>query len=279
MPNGAALDVLISVTATFVAVSLLCGLLTEVVARILQYREKTLRASLGRLLDDPNGTALARELYRHPLINPFATDAYFKQDTLQPADISPAQFADALLQIVRIDPGKDMEQAVLGASEFPLSEKMKYLLIGMIHRSHGDFDKVREELRQWYSLGSRRIQRIYSERMQIFGFAIGLVIAVLLNIDIFQIATASLVRSQLDLKALCPNCDAADMYRMLRGLPALIGWSSAALPSDPGDAMLKMVGWLITASSALIGWGLWLKLLLVLLRAPDQSDRKNDDKD
>ncbi|MGH6850935.1 MAG: hypothetical protein ACREDD_10885 [Methylocella sp.] len=75
MFNSAIIDVAIGLTLSFLAVSLAASAITEAVSSALKWREKTLLEGVKALLNDPNFTGIARDLYNHALVNPLADGA------------------------------------------------------------------------------------------------------------------------------------------------------------------------------------------------------------
>ena len=66
------LDVAIGLVFMFLGISLIVSAITEGVASMVNWRARTLLAGVQSLLNDPNFTALAKDLYYHALINPLA---------------------------------------------------------------------------------------------------------------------------------------------------------------------------------------------------------------
>jgi len=63
-------DVVIGLIFTFCAVSLAVSALTEAVATALKWRAKNLLDGVADLLNDPQVTGLALDIYNHGLVNP-----------------------------------------------------------------------------------------------------------------------------------------------------------------------------------------------------------------
>src|SRR3954468_16706548 len=70
MFNSTVLDLAVGLVFVFLTVSLICGVLTEVVATVFTWRANTLLAGVKDMVNDKNFTSLARELYTHALVNP-----------------------------------------------------------------------------------------------------------------------------------------------------------------------------------------------------------------
>jgi hypothetical protein len=92
------LDVAAGVIFGFLAISLFTSAAVEAINSVLNVRVKNLRTGIMALVNDPNFTGLAKELYAHALISPLGPGA---ADPLKdaPAYINKAQFAEAMLDI------------------------------------------------------------------------------------------------------------------------------------------------------------------------------------
>jgi hypothetical protein len=104
MFNSTILDVTVGLMFTFLAVSLAASVITEGIASVLKWRSRTLLTGVKDLLNDPDFTGVARELYRHALVNPRENGtATQEQDRKKkPAYIDPKNFAAALMDVVMI---------------------------------------------------------------------------------------------------------------------------------------------------------------------------------
>ena len=97
--NSAVLDVFIGLVFVFLVVSLIASAIAEALASALKLRSTTLLTGIKDLLNDPAGTGLANQLYKHALINPRGNG---RQESVgkaanKPAYIDPNSFADALI--------------------------------------------------------------------------------------------------------------------------------------------------------------------------------------
>lgn len=78
----------------FLVIGLLCTMAQESIAGLLSMRAKTLEASLVKMLDDENRTAMVNTLYAHPLIKALAPSGRL------PSHIPSDQFALAIHDIL-----------------------------------------------------------------------------------------------------------------------------------------------------------------------------------
>ena len=87
--DGTEIDVAVGLIFTFLTVSLICGLLTEVWATVRSWRANTLLAGVQALVNDPNFNKLAQVLYQHALVSPrdTGTSTTVEGLTNKPSDI------------------------------------------------------------------------------------------------------------------------------------------------------------------------------------------------
>ena len=92
------LDVAAGIIFGFLAVSLFTSASVEAINSALNVRAKNLRTGIMALVNDPNFTGLAKELYEHALINPLGPGASDPTKNA-PAYVEKLQFAEALLDV------------------------------------------------------------------------------------------------------------------------------------------------------------------------------------
>ena len=103
MSNSNILDVAIGLTFIFLAVSLAASAITETIASILKWRSISLKKGIKDLLNDPNCSGLALQIYNHALVNPRADGK--ATETSQPlwwklpAYVDRQNFAHALMDV------------------------------------------------------------------------------------------------------------------------------------------------------------------------------------
>ena len=99
------LDVAAGIIFGFLAISLFTSAALEAINSLLNVRVKNLRTGIMALVNDPNFTGLAKQLYQHALVNPLGPGG---ADPLKnaPAYVDKTQFAEALLDITGLSRGK-----------------------------------------------------------------------------------------------------------------------------------------------------------------------------
>ena len=92
------LDVAAGIIFGFLAISLFTSAAVEAINSVLNVRVKNLQTGIMALVNDPNFTGLAKQLYEHALISPLGPGS---ADPLKnaPAYIDKVQFAEAMLDI------------------------------------------------------------------------------------------------------------------------------------------------------------------------------------
>jgi hypothetical protein len=318
MFNTAVLNLAIGLIFTFLTVSLATGTIVEAIASFLALRARTLRRGIGQLLNDSNFAGLAKEIYAHALINPRSdgSDASISaRNRKNPAYIDRQLFGQAMLDILKISPeaanaagnpsaplGKPTMGQLKTAVDSALTaaataqgkatpdDQLQKFLHGIVERSLGDPDKIKAELVAWFDNSMDRVSGWYKRQTQLISFAIGLALAVLLNINAVEVAKTlweqpNLV-AELNLPKALPAGDAAaspqtgataqstsspaDLISQLNKFP--VGWPSGVLLNEKGDWIswgtfwLALLGWVIAALSTLFGAPFWFDLLQNFIR-------------
>jgi hypothetical protein len=278
--NSSILDVTIGVIFTFLTVSLICGLLTEVLATALSWRANSLLEGIQDLVNDPKFTGLAQALYQHALVSPRDSGTATTTGTLRqlPSYIEPLHFADALLDSVKIGAGTaaSMRTAIAASPLLTGDNQMTTMLNGMADRAGGSLDAMRQAVAAWFDASMDRVSGTYKRWTQLYCFGFGLAIAVALNIDTLHVARELWLQPKITL-ALTPTSDPISALTNLgtSGLP--IGWGSGSVSYGGFACTARLIGWIITALSTLFGATFWFDALsgVVKLRGvgPSPADK------
>jgi hypothetical protein len=269
MFNSTVLDVAIGLVFTFLAISLAVSAIVEAVASAMKWRSSTLLSGIKDLLNDPNFTGLALDIYNHALVNP-QDDGKAKQEKdlrYAPAYMEPRQFADALIDIAKIT--QDSPDKIKLAIDASVTDKqLNVLLKGIVDRTAGDLGKMRDEIAGWFDNAMERIGGGYKRKTQLWSFAIALLIAVALNVSSINVGKALWLRPMLA-RTIAPTADLkpAEALVVLEGLGFPIGWSNAELRSlESWRGFEMLAGWLITAAATLFGAPFWFDMLEQFVR-------------
>jgi hypothetical protein len=207
-----------------------------------------------------------------------------------PSYIPAQNFATALLDIAARGPnpalGSDERAPVLNLetvrSNISMieSEPVQRVLLTAVDTAQGSLEQARKNLEAWYDSGMDRVSGWYKRSTQWILFWIGLLIAVVLNINTITIADF-LYRDDTARAAIVARAEAAvaDTAFLSRGYTAArqeldalklpIGWSrgwgAPRRPSGPGDVwnglLGPILGWLLTAFAGTVGAPAWFDLL------------------
>jgi len=273
-------DVVIGLIFTFCAVSLAVSALTEAVATALKWRAKNLLDGVADLLNDPQVTGLALDIYNHGLVNPQASGTAKSKAGIEikPSYIDPRQFASALVEVAGIASNASTTTAaqVNGAIAGIPNPQLQKALQGMADRAGGDLNKFRTEISQWFDDAMDRVSGIYKRRIQVWSFVIALLLCIVLNIDSLRIAktlweepavaagiaTGIKASQALDSRTIVTQLES-------RGLP--IGWAKGWDTSGGAGQIIWVIvaalaGWLISATATIYGAPFWFDMLQKVTR-------------
>jgi hypothetical protein len=259
MFGSTVLEVAVGLTFCYATVALVVSTVQEALASLFRMRARTLFDGVKRMLNDPQFTALAKDLYGHALVNaqadPRATDP--RAMAGKPSYIEPADFALALIDSIQSIPG-DFEQLGRDIDALP-DIALRRALQGFHQRAQGDIEAMQAAIAVWFDSAMERVSGSYKRRSMAVSLLLSLLLAVLFNID-----SIHLFRSLWLHPALAAHLSAAPGALDQAALDALwqlpIGWQSFP-PQLDGQFVLRVAGWLLTASTALFGAPFWFDLM------------------
>ena len=204
------LDVAIGIVVVYCLFGLLAASIREAVESVVKSRAVHLERGIRELLDDPDGTGLAKQLYEHPLVQSLYRGRFkeqakrFRGATL-PTYIPAGQFAAALLDLTvrgpvptRGTPAEyyDAEHSGAALSVEALRDSVRRVssplvrraLLTALDQAHGDLARVEGNLMAWFDGTMDRVSGWYKRRTQMWLFVIGLVSAAALNVNTLTIA-------------------------------------------------------------------------------------------
>jgi hypothetical protein len=301
MFGSLAIEIAISLALVYLLLSLICSVLNEWVASLLNMRANNLWEGVRNLLYDSEGTGLAKQLYDHALVKNLGRSGKL------PSYVPSRAFAMALFDLVAPVEGSTTTRTLQDirnkVSDLP-NESVKKVLLTLIDDAGDDLKKARENVERWYDDAMDRVSGWYKRKAQLLIFVWALAVAVSVNADTFLIADtlahdatmrASLVAmAEATAKEPLPQ-DAKGIRERVQqmsgeidklGLP--IGWARSsddpkaardpqALPSDIGGWALKIVGLLLTTGAVSLGAPFWFDVLnkLVNLRSAGKQPEKS----
>ena len=219
MFNSETLEVAIGMVFLFLLMSLICTAIKEWIEALLKWRAMDLERAMRNLLADPDGKT-TQLLYSHPIIYSLFQGSY---DAAQlrsswltmgtgadkhmrlgarrnlPSYIPTAHFATAFIDFVArgaTTPGAGATTAeppgpltidLLRKQAALLPEHLSRTVIAGIDYANGDIAKVRKAVEQWFDGAMDRASGWYKRRTQALLFMVGLLTAVVLNVDALHI--------------------------------------------------------------------------------------------
>lgn len=292
MLGSQVLEVMIGLLLIYLALSVACSGIKEVIASVFALRSKTLEVAIRNMLLDINGNVVEK-LFEHPVIA-----ASVPPGKKLPSYISSRNFALALLDTLA--PTKDATQPrtiqdLRGSIAALPATKLRDTLLGFIDSAKGDLESAQTRIERWFDDTMDRIGGWYKRTAQKLIFGAGFVLCLALNADTFQIAkelwSDEALRSAVvtqatgrvsEGKPLNPPDSSAsvvaaasvpipdqlrqvgDDIRAAQPLP--IGWSHArngalrAIFSWPGG-LFKFLGILVSSFAILMGAPFWFDML------------------
>ena len=218
MFNSETLEVAIGMVFLFLLMSLICTAVKEWIEALLKWRAMDLERAMRNLLDDPDGRT-TQALYSHPIIYSLfqgrydatqlrsswltmgtGADQHMRLSARRnlPSYIPTAHFATAFIDLVArgaTTPGSAAATASAGpltiallrerAADLP--EHLGRTVIAGIDYANGDIAKVRKAVEQWFDGAMDRASGWYKRRTQALLFVVGLLAAVVLNVDALHI--------------------------------------------------------------------------------------------
>lgn len=295
--GSAILDTAIGLVFVFLLLSLIATAVQEALEIWLKTRAAHLEAGIRRLLDgDGTGTNLADMFYQHPLIRGLY-DASKPKD--RPSYIPTRNFALALLDMVARGTDLNNTQEATGTAQ-PISVEGIRLTVGKIGNkpvqrailaaldtAEGSLVRMQKNLEDWYDSAMDRVSGGYKRHTQKVLIALGLVLAVLANVDaiavakrlyqdkpvrdaVVQQATAYTAAHPDDTKTI------AAFQAQLDALPLPIGWPRPCPQGFVGYATM-ILGWLVTGLAISLGAPFWFDLLnkFMVIRATVKPKEKS----
>ncbi|SEN88591.1 hypothetical protein SAMN05428959_103601 [Duganella sp. CF517] len=325
MFNSETLEVCIGMIFLFLMMSLICTGIREYIEGILKWRAMDLERAVRTLLDDKDG-ALAQFFFSHPLISSLyqgqydparltgssvnrsiGGDGQSKHMPLAarrnlPSYIPAELFVKALIDVVGRGPVGAGEPVADESLTIGLLRKraaalgspvLQRVVLSAIDHSEGDLKQMTLNLQNWFDGSMDRASGWYKRRTQAVLFGLGLLTAVVMNVDALyvmgRLTTDKALRETIvTAAAKAPNPaekDAAKLADDARDALAAVGmpmgWvASATSPNvfgytpvqtcvtgkhtecgQPYNLMQLLIGWLITAIGVMLGAPFWFDVL------------------
>ncbi len=296
----------------YLVLSTLASGINEAIAAVLSLRARSLEGALKNMLaeqDAPqtaaraaaagatpsipvatgttstqSGWNLATAVLKHPAVENLCAPHAIGKGLSKPAYLDAGVFSSVLLDLVAPAAGNSLAQVRASISSLQNTE-LRSTLLPLVDRAAGDIDKARANIEAWYDHAMDRLSGAYKRRAQLILFGLGLVMAVVLNIDTLRAArtlwTDPVVREQLLEQAKSASnstsatttpsaIDTATKYEQeYARLATPFGWSQ-----NPGEwwkdytlgGWTALLGWLLTALAISLGAPFWFDLLNNVLK-------------
>lgn len=257
MFGSTVLEVAIGLTFCYGTVAMIVTMLQEALASAFRLRANTLLAGIKSMLNDPDFSLLAQQVYAHPLVNPYGDGATSQRELKsKPSYIEPAHFAIALIDSIQKVPGNF--ESLGSAIEAVPDPQVRRALQGLYQRAH-DLHEFQEGVAGWFDNAMARLSGAYKRQQLLISLLISLLLSIMLNID-----SIHLFRTLWQHPALAASIGGAvgtvdqAVLQQLWALP--IGWTDFP-PHMNADFVLQVAGWAITAATTLFGAPFWFDLL------------------
>jgi hypothetical protein len=310
------LDVAIGVMFVYLLVSIICTAIREGMETWMKSRATYLEHGIRELLHDQGARGIARSLYNHPLIyslygGQYAPGAIRDQPSIfargrnLPSYIPSRNFALALMDIAARGPAtspssSDATGAILSVEAIRTNvlnvgnPAVQRVLLTALDSAQGDLSRTQANIEAWFDSGMDRVSGQYKRSTQFILFVVGLLAAILLNVNTITIAgylykneTARATIVARSEAAVTDTAFARQGYDSARkdvdelNLP--IGWAGRwklVRPWDDGwwDTLFGLVlGWLMTAFAATLGAPFWFDLLnkMMVVRSTVKPHQKS----
>jgi hypothetical protein len=207
------LEIILSLAGIFLLYSLLATIIQELIAQLLGLRARMLIKSISRMLDEVDdkmnlwkficlpfraikkffapfdGRSLAEKFYSQPSIQFLGAGRLFTK----PSYFSAETFSSTLLRMLRgekYDGTKSQMDEIktrLKNKVIKFDEDTHQYLNDLILEANDDLEKFKAKLEDWYTETQERVTGWYKRESQFILFFIGLLFAVVFNIDTIEI--------------------------------------------------------------------------------------------
>jgi hypothetical protein len=330
MFNSTTLEVAIGMAFIYLLLSLFCTAFNEAIAAIFGSRAKNLEKGIQCLFtdglksktgDDGKGgvapaITLAEAIYDHGLVQSLYRSTASEQitgllsrlGTNLPSYIPSRTFSSALIDVLF-----PRTTATVGGNPSNLSgmlteldklpdSKAKQAITTLVKQAGGDMTATRRALEAWFDDGMDRAAGWYKRKTQFVLFAIGLVIAVGLNVDSIAIGRTLWISPALRSYSVAAaeqyartqgtiTPRASDDLSQLEALSLPIGWNPAKYPwmetktvgidssqqFSKSRLLIVLTGWFLTAIAMTLGAPFWFDLLnqIMVIRSTVKPQEKS----
>src|SRR5688572_9471768 len=193
------LDIAIGLALMYLVLSLACTAINEVIATLASLRARSLKSAVEQLLDDPT---LRAAFYKNGLISS-SSDIVEKTGIVgseHPSYIPSRTFALSLLaSLDTTSPIPQLQNIKDSIEKLPANTKIRSVLLAQLADAGTDLDKLRTNVATWFDDAMGRVSGVYTRKVKLISFLVGLILAVVLNADTVRVG--STLWSDADLRA------------------------------------------------------------------------------
>jgi len=316
MFGSTVLDVAVGVIFVYLILSMICSAANELIVSILKSRSKVLKTGVSKLLAGMNapatpGKSMTDAFYCHPFIESLARKGCL------PSYIPARNFAMTVLDLLVPATGSGAPKTVADiratVAELPAGSARTSLLL-LIDDAESDMEKLKAGIETWFNDTMNRVSGWYKYHTQWRIFIMGLFVAIILNVDTFNVAgslyrdgalrnaVSAAAAAAVDGPLHSPDSTASIdslgreiviLQNQLKSLDLPIGWPSVAPDStsistfrrvalffEPlsfSDVLKVALGWLLTALAISLGAPFWFDLLGNIANVRIAGKRPNPD--
>jgi hypothetical protein len=212
MFNSPVLNVVIGLVFVYLLYSLLATIIKEIIASMFSLRANMLVVAVERMLSDdpPKGLisrffsirlglgskrdpkALVQKFFSNPGIK------YLAKGKLnsKPSYIEPAIFSKAIMDVLKgdnppagVNTVVQINSVIADSKEIVIPEQTKKYLKSLVTDSNNDPDILKALLEQWFNTTMDRASGWYKRQAQVILLCIGLMVAIILNVDTLGIVS------------------------------------------------------------------------------------------
>ena len=309
---GTVFDTAIGLVLVFLMFSVLLSILMEIVSGWMGLRGRALENAIAKLIEDPKVAGVAhaagmfgaqkiaaaaapvlsyKTVYNHPMVAGVSR-------TDRPSYVPGPNFASALVQTLgSMGGGVTFANVQATVATLPAGD-LRTALETLLSEAQGDLDKLRTGIASWFDSAMDRLTGSYKRFTQLFTFIVGLLLAIVFNVDALaigqQLYTEPAARAVMTAAAEkqvqdgAPGAPSGDLDSLQKQFPKasaqldatnLVGWGKAG-PNLNRFEIWALVGWLLTALSGLLGAPFWfdaLKGLVNVRNAGPKPDSSTSD--
>lgn len=188
------LEVAIGMVFVYLLLSLLCSALSEFIELLFKFRARDLEKGIVRLLNDPQ---LARTFFEQPLIKPLFNEgrkpSYIPARTFSLALWNMATTAAKKVPGVEAGVTSDLKllrATVAALPDTALPGDIKGAVVTLMDEAGNDINKARANIEDWYNDSMDRVSGWYKRRTHWILLTLGLLAAIILNVDSIMVLKA-----------------------------------------------------------------------------------------